>query len=170
MGVVSGRRRTPDTSTNEWYEALQVDNNGRLLLASHNTTTIADRTEEIDPVSQHFEPDQDGATGQTDGTTYYYYNMAGFKFVAFQIADTPGVAGDQTYTVEASVQDDGTAAGSCTYTDVTNALYGVANLVTSGQFHPSIPLVAKWVRIKVVRANDGANNDGAWTIDSKRMY
>lgn len=170
MSLIKGSTDSPSPPGPGSVIPVKVNSDGELMAASHTALTTSDRVEEIDPVSQHYASAQDSAANQTDGNTYYYYNMAGYQYFAVQVDDTPGVAGDQTYTVEATVTDDGTPHGSCTYVDVTNALYGVANLVTSGMLHPAIALVCKYVRVKVVRANDGANNDGAWTIDTKRMY
>lgn len=134
---------------------LQADDNGQLIATSALNN-----------------PTKNEASGQTDGTTYYYLDMETYRYVAYQIEDTPGAAGDQTYTVEASLQDDGTAEALCAYDDVTLGWYGVANLTTSGIFMPnqSVMNIAKYVRIKVVRANDAGNNDGAWTIHPRQIW
>jgi hypothetical protein len=133
--------------------------------------TQSGRVEEVDPISQHYASSTPaGVTGQTNGTFEYYLDMAGYKYLAVQWDETAGAAGDNTLTVEVAVQDDGTDTDSCTYHDVTNDVYGVANLTADGVLHPTKPLVCKYAKITVVRANDGGNNDGAWTIWAKRLY
>jgi len=128
-------------------------------------------TAESDPISRHFVSESFSAADQEDGTTYYYIDMDGFRYFSIQVDDTPGVAGDQTYTIEATNQDDGTAAASCSYDDVTNAWLGVASFATDFYATRDTPVACKYIRIKVVRANDGeGNEDGAWDIYVKKLY
>jgi len=104
------------------------------------------------------------ATSQGNGTTNYNFNLNGWNTFAVQLDDTPGGAGDQTYTVSLAL-DDSVAIGSATYVDVTNFLYGSATFTTDSVLVPSQPIItAVYGRVTVVRANDGGGTDGAWDI------
>jgi len=107
-----------------------------------------------------------------DDTYYYYTDMSYFEALSFQGAMSC-VAGTVTLTVEGTLQDDGTAQGSCTYADVTNAVFGVANVEAAAGaavvslFDTSDRLGKfKYVRCKVV-ANT-AGNTGDWAINFLR--
>jgi hypothetical protein len=118
------------------------------------------------------------AAAQGDGTTNYYWDVDTFKYWGVQIADTPGAAGDNTYTIAASWEDNGTAAAASAYTVVHQPWFGVAAttsaLITAnayaGVLEVNTPLTCKFIRLQVVRANDGAATDGAWTIDARSTY
>jgi hypothetical protein len=119
------------------------------------------------------------ATSQGDGTTYYYVDFDGYKYGAWQIAtDTPGAAGDQTYTVEASWEDNTTAQASADYTDMTLDWFGAASVTSAaitadpsaGVLEIDTPKTPKFLRLKVVRANDGAATDGGWDIHFRATY
>ena len=107
-------------------------------------------------------------TAQVDGTTDYYFDMSGYERFTLQLDDTPGANGDNTYTVATTAQDDGTPASECTYLDVTNDWFFAPNFVADAILERDIPVAVKFVRLRVVRANDGAAVDGAWTIHLKR--
>jgi YHS domain-containing protein len=144
---------------------------GEMVNAGFTWATNSNRIEEVDPLDQKFVGETiANASSQGDGTTYYYFDMAGFKTFGLQIEDAPGGAGDETYTFEATLQDDGTAAASCTYQDVTNDMFGVASAVTDDMWMADLDTPIKYGRVKVVRANDGGATDGAWIIYLKKMY
>lgn len=109
------------------------------------------------------------ATAQGDDTTYYYIDSRFFNYFTLQIEDTAGVAGTNTYTIEGSAQDDGTIPASCSYQDVTNTLFGVANVTGSNMLIFDSPMSFRYVRVKVVRSADGGNEDGAWKIYLRKM-
>ncbi len=162
---------TPFASGDEYIIGVQYQKK------NYSLALDASQTVELSPLSENFVGETlADVTGEGDGTTYYYVDMSGHRNGTFQIEDTPGAAGDNTYTFEASNQDDGTAAASCTYQDVTQ--YGMENFVgaaaasfTTDAFVGTTDMLnCKWLRVKVVRANDGGNTDGAWTILAKRWY
>jgi hypothetical protein len=75
-----------------------------------------------------------------------------------------------TVTIEASNQDDGTAAASCAYDDVTQALFGVASWVdTDFMAIVDTPTAFKYVRVKYVTSN-GAGNDADLTVYAKKIW
>jgi len=151
--------------------AMTINRHLMVRSDSYDTSTTADKSYEIAPLNtKHTEETIATATSQGDGTTYYYWDMDGYRYFSLQIENTDGAAGDNTYTLEATNQDDGTAAASCTYQDVTNQWTGAANYTASAFPEVDTPTAAKYVRIKVVRANDGANTDGAWTLYLKKMF
>lgn len=149
---------------------LALSKHGEVYLASHTYPTQSDRAEEIDPANQWYEFSTLAAvTNGTDGTYYYYIPMAAYTRLDLQ-AVISGGSGTVTLTVEASIQNDGTAPASLTYADVTNQAYGSASftatqmLVDNSQFFGSF----SYVRVKVVAAS-GAN-DGDWTIYMKKTW
>lgn len=109
-------------------------------------------------------------TNETDGTNYYYIDMTGYQHLATQYVISGG-SGTMTVTVEGSKQDDGTAAASCTYNDVTNAAYGVANWTASGDYNDTAGFFGnyKYVRIKTV-SSTGGSNDADITIYGKQWF
>lgn len=137
----------------------------------YTSATTSFRGEEIDPLSEHHVEDTlADVTNETSGTNYYYIDMDGYKYDGIQI-DTSGTTpvDTLTITVEASLQDDGTAAASCSYDDVTLDWFGVASWVDQDVFlQLDEVIVAKYIRIKTVTA--GGNNDADYTIYNKRLY
>lgn len=106
-------------------------------------------------------------TGQAIGTYNYYLDMATFRQLGLQLVI--GGAGTTTVTVEATMQDDGTAPGSITdYHDVTSALFGAASFTASDFLVDNAKVLAsaKWVKIKVVVTADVVN----YTIYSRRSW
>lgn len=115
--------------------------NGENINRNHTYATNSDRTEEIDPLSQQFVPDElADTTNVASGTATYYPSSAGmsqdgFKdfHLQFGIGDTGGIIG---FTVEATTDD----AASPDFIDITPAGYrldtnttGVGSIfVTSG--------------------------------------
>lgn len=108
-------------------------------------------------------------TNGADGTYYYYIDMEGYRESVYQL-ELNGGSGTVTVTVEGSVQNDGTAADSCEYDDVTSATFGSASFTSSTTLvdNASKLAVFKYVRIKVVAAT-GAADDADWTIYHRRL-
>lgn len=110
-------------------------------------------------------------TGKTDGTYYFPgggatsngWQLNGLKDVFWMYVDvTDGVAGDWTVTVEAWFRGDTRADP---WIDVTNAWFSVASFTADTALDRStITACLNAVRLKCVRANDGANNDGAVAV------
>ncbi len=107
-------------------------------------------------------------TNGTDDTYYYYIDMSYFEALSFQ-GTMDCVAGTVTMTIEGTLQDDGTAQASCTYADITNAVFAVANVQSAAA--PVVVFLVdnskklgtfKYIRVKIV-ANTTANT-GDWTI------
>jgi len=133
---------------------------------------------QVNPEHAWTAENQNVAATQGDGTTPYYYDLDMYKFQGFQITDTPGAAGDNTYTIHGSWEDNGTADTAAAYVDMTLAWFNVAS-VTSGMIAADASagvleldeaITCKFIKIQVVRANDGAATDGGWTIDQRRTY
>lgn len=150
---------------------LITDLHGRLMLANHTIATRSNRSEEIDPLDQKF-------LGETlcDVTNYngpatfdYYFDMDGYRYFTLQGVHTPAAVDTLTMTVEATVQDDGTAPAACAYQDVTNALFGVANWVDTDFIAiVDTPVAFKYVHFQVVVA--GGNDDADLAAYVKRMF
>lgn len=109
-------------------------------------------------------------TNQTDGTLYYYLDCDSFRQVGAQLTIGAG-SGSCTVTVEGSLQDDGTASASCSYIDVSTAVYGSANWTASAILTDSNKVCGqfKYMRFKAVYSTGGAN-DADLTIRVREVY
>jgi len=90
-------------------------------------------------------------TGQAIGTYYKYIDMATFSELGLHFVF--GGAGTVTLTVEASMQDNGTAPGSITnWHDITLDVFGSASFTASDFIVDNAGklALAKWVRVKIV--------------------
>jgi len=154
---------------------LTADLYGQLVLAGYSWAANNLATAESDPVSQHYQTiTLADVTNGTDDTYYYYVDMNGFRKIAYQL-ELDCAAGTVTVTVEGTIQDDGTAPGSCTYQDITNDVFGVASVVAAAGSTSDMLLdnaeslsLMKYVRVKIVAATGG--NTGDWTIYCKKLY
>jgi hypothetical protein len=168
--TVGGVRFSPAASSFE--VELQAQHRG------YSLTEASWQSYQVNPEHAWTAQNTNSATGQGNGTTYYYYDADTYKFWGVQIIDTPGAAGDQAYTVEASWQDDGTAQAACAYTDITQPWWGFPSVTSAqitanayaGILEAQLPLTCKYIRIKIVRANDGGGTDGAWDIYGRMTY
>lgn len=109
-------------------------------------------------------------TNGTDATYEYFVDMTGYRKGSFQL-ELNGGSGSVTVTIEGSLQDDGTAAASVTYQDISNATFGAASWTADAILNDDTEKLAsyKYVKVKVVAATGGAN-DADWTIYHKRLY
>ena len=111
-------------------------------------------------------------TNIADATVYYYVDFDMYKYGGFQLAlDCDAIT--VTATLEGSYQDDGTAQAACAYQDVTNALFGVASLVSAAapaeaMWLMTTPQSFKYLRVCVVYATGG--NTGDATIYFRGTY
>jgi len=134
-----------------------------------DTGTGSNKEFEINPLSDHHEESTLAAvTNGTDATYAYYVDMDGYRNFALQTTLSGG-SGTCTMTVEATLQDDGTAAASCTYVDVTTALFGAASYTASGYHAVDTPVPIKYLKVKIVASTGGAN-DADWTLYFKKQY
>jgi hypothetical protein len=142
---------------------------GELKIAGHDSATNSNRVEETDPISSHHvEETLADVTNGADATYYYYFDMDGFKYFTTQLTLNGG-SGTCTATVEATIQDDGTAPASCTYVDITLSEFGAASFTASDMLIGDVAYGFKYVRIKIV-ASTGAADDADWTIYNKKLY
>ena len=132
-----------------------------LVLANYIWATQANRTEEDDPIDTRDVPDVSIDGGAlAEGTTYHWYiDMAHMKFLS--IHWDPADA-NNTVTIEASDQDDGTAPNACNYYDVGTLWFGAASWTAEFFHEADTPTQVKWVHIQLVRAGAPA---GASTHD-----
>jgi hypothetical protein len=115
----------------------------------------------IEHLEKWYSPDDytESDTGKTDGTVYFtptaftgYDHLLDCIYV--NVVDTPGAAGTNTYTVEATID------AGVSWFDVTNAWLGSASFTTHFGGSAAYPTPVDNVRIKRVRTGDAANNDG----------
>ena len=136
---------------------------------AYDSGTDSDKGFEINPLSDHHEESTLAAvTNGTDATYSYYVDMDGYRNFALQTTLSGG-SGTATMTVEATLQDDGTAAASCAYVDVTTALFGAASYTASGYHAVDTPVPIKYLKVKIVASTGGAN-DADWTLYFKKQY
>lgn len=152
---------------------------GELVIAAYSWTSDAIKTLEQDPISEHHTEDTlCELTNIAQNTTDYcgYVDMDGAKTLGVHcIADT-APTDTCTYTIECTIQDDGTAPAGCSYVDSTlsfvelnghdhNASYIDEETILISYF--DIPV--KYCRVKYV-TNAGGGNDADLTCFYKKMY
>lgn len=133
------------------YTNIQRD----VKLLSHTDSTTSDRTEEIDPVDEHYIEEELIDTTNVAAATNYYPSSTGkalgnFKNMALHFVTSGGV----TMTVEAKIDD------STDWADVTPAGYnmvnnnsGSASFVDESGLLRFTDLIARHVRIKSVTSD-----------------
>jgi len=168
--IMAKARNTQQAAVAEDDAIIPVTNlYGELKIAGHDSATNSNRVEETDPISSHHvEETLAAVTNGTDGTYYYYFDMDGSKHFTTQLTLSGG-SGTCTVTCEATLQDDGTAPASCTYVDITSALFGAASFTASDMLIGDQNYGFKYIRYKVVAAT-GAADDADWTIYNKKLY
>ena len=109
------------------------------------------------------------ASSEGDGTVNYYLKLDGYTQLGLQWDVTNGGAGDYVITVAATMDPDPEAAlSSKEFVDKTNDWFGAATF-TADDFVEQSNIIAYAIRVRVVRNNDGGNNDGAHTVWAKRI-
>jgi hypothetical protein len=146
---------------------------GEQVIAGYTWATNSIRVEEIDPISQHYVTETLAALTNiaTNTTAYLYTAWNGYRYGSYQ-GITSGTAPTDTLTctLEATVQDDGTAPASCSYDDITTTATGSASFVdTNFKWYLDTPFADVYQRLKYVTSND-AGNDADLTVHHKRMY
>ncbi|MFO7902298.1 MAG: hypothetical protein R6U98_06550 [Pirellulaceae bacterium] len=178
--VLGSARSSQETAVvNGEYARLVLNLYGELVLAGYSWTADAVKTLEQNPVSEHHDEDTICELENiTTNTTDYcdYIDMDGYKTLGVHcIADT-APTDTCTYTIECTVQDDGTAPAACSYLDVTmsfkelgghdhNASYVDEETILISYF--DIPV--KYCRVKYVTSND-SGDDADLTCFVKKMY
>jgi len=167
--VAEGDATRPAASLSgvQYVMAVNKDGSGQ---PAYDSGTDSFKQFEVSPISDHHVEETGTLATVLNATPQYlYYDMDGYKNATFQIAAVDAGGGDtHVITLEGTVQDDGTAAASCTYQDVTSALTGVANVAAVSMWIIDTPVAFKYLRIKDTTA--GGNNDGGITVYAKRMY
>lgn len=140
---------------------------------AYDSLTQSNKTAEVNPLNMQYvgETLLDLTNIAQTTTAYAYLDMAGYRYFSLQ-GETSGATPTDvlTVTVEATNQDDGTAAASCTYQDVTTSLFGVASWVDTDFFGIVDTAGAfKYVRVKY-NTSTGGGNDADLTVYAKRMY
>ncbi len=150
--------------------AVEADADGFIetVAKSYDSSTQSDRVAEVNPLNQQFVPEEQTFTNVANATPeYMYFDMNGYKYFALQGEETGGTD-TVAYTVEATLQDDGTAQGSCTYEDVTNDWFGVVSYTSDFVVNKNTPTAVKYVRVKVTTA--GAADDWDGIVRVKKFY
>lgn len=166
---------SPTTRTEGQGGPLQAASNGSLKARGDNydSSTQANKSAEVSPLSSHYVASTLLALTNIAQTTtgYGYIDMSGVRYLGIQ-GETSGATPTDvlTVTLEATMQDDGTAAASCTYQDVTTAITGSASFVdTDFMALIDTPLPVKYLRVKYVTST-GGGNDADLTVYTKKLY
>jgi len=152
---------------------LKCDDEGVLWTRSKafDATTTSDQVTSLNgPETVRAKSTLANVTNGTDGTYSYYIDMDDYRFLAVQLILSGG-SGTVTVTIWGTVQDDGTAQGSCTYVDLTNVVFGAASFTASGMLVDDSGTLAnmRYVKVQVIAATGGAN-DADWTIFAKECF
>jgi len=140
---------------------------------AYDTSTQANRGAEINPLNMQFVGETliDETNIAETTTAYAYIDMAGYRTIGIQ-AETSGATPTDvlTITLEATMQDDGTAAASCDYQDVTTALTGSASFVDTDFISlVDTPFAVKYLRVKYTTST-GGGNDCDLVVFAKKLY
>lgn len=133
--------------------------------ASHDTLSVTDNvTVGNGPETQYQSETLADITNAAAGPAYYYIDMSGFSKLGLQFEISGGTG---TLTLEGTIQDDGTAAASCTYQDIGSSTFGAASWTADAMLIDDVGKCGLYhfVRVKVV--GDGAVDI---IIYYKKMY
>ena len=136
---------------------------------AYDSGTDSFKSFEVSPLSSHHvEETLADVTNETNATTNRFIDMDGFRNLGIQFEKTGG-ADTVTLTLEATIQDDGTAAASITdFIDVTTDLTGSASFTTDQMILIDTPLPIKYLKVKTV--STGGGNDADYAIYIKKLY
>ncbi len=162
------------TATGALFEATDLDYD--VFIAGppkgYDAATNAKQNIPLTRLRPRQDSPQKAASGLDDDTYHEYFDVEQGRIFTNEIVDVPGAAGDNTYTLWTSSRNDGTGETGVTYYDRTLELLGQATVTSADLLaNPSdgvwtvYGFQAKRVRITMVRANDGANNDGGYEYD-----
>jgi len=145
----------------------------------YDSGTTANKVAEQTPLSDHVITDTPTVLTNiaTNTTGYIYIDMDTNRSGSLQIITSGTTPTDTlTLTIETTNQDDGTAQASCTYSDSSLEILGVASIVdvdanSRSSFFVFLDtfVVCKYLRIKYVTSNgDGADCD--LTVYPRKAY
>lgn len=111
-------------------------------------------------------------TNETNATVNRYLDMAGYDGLTIQFEKTGGTD-SVTLTVEATCQDDGTAAASCVYQDITQhgmVIHSAAATAASytADAMTSLEEGAKYKYVKIKTVSAGGSNDADYALYVRR--
>ena len=155
------------------YDVEGIDGTKRLQVRDETLTidTESGRVEEIDPIDTRAQADTIyDVTNQADDTYYAYVSMDTYRKAAFQL-EINGGSGTVTVSLEGTIQDEGVAAASRVYQDISLATFGAATWVSDDILADNDEKLAGYtfIRFKLIFSTGGAD-DGDCTIYGKRLY
>jgi hypothetical protein len=155
------------------YQGNNIDGTYHIQVRDEAFTvaTRSERVEEIDPLDTKYFPDTVAdVTNGTDGTYNYYLDMSTHRKGTLQLELGAGTSA-AVVKIYGTVQDDGTAAASCTYQDIGSATFGAASWTTGSHIlNDNTEKLAGYKYIKVEVVASGGGDDADWTIYAKRLY
>jgi hypothetical protein len=151
---------------------MTIDRHLHVQTDGYDSGTDSQKVYEVAPLNTAYVAEKTVLTNIAQSTTaYIYYDMAGSRLITLQgVQNGAGSTDTITCTIEATLQDDGTAAASCAYVDITSTFFGVASWVDTDFLAVIDQLTAfKYIRVKYV-TNAGGGNDADLTVFSKKMF
>ena len=113
-------------------------------------------------------------TNEADASSDFYVSMDGFRtcLIQYEIVGGTDVLG---LTVYGTLQDDGTAAASCTYQDITQYGVDILTAATTAAVYTADCVLktqdnSSWKYLKINVASDLSSSDGDYKIFAKRLY
>ena len=143
-------------------QAISTDDLGNIGVKGFQSSSNSVEVTETNPESERYLSSTPvDEVNETDGTYYEYLDMAGYRHASLQL-ELDGGSGTVTVTVEGSIQDDGTAAASAAYQDIS-LLYGASSWTADAILTDPSGEAAnfRFIRTKRVHATTGSNNSDA---------
>jgi len=179
---IGGEYRAADTTyTDGDATILQTDVNGYVkgVDKAYDSSTQSNKVAEVSPLNQAYvgEVPIDETNIAQSTTDYGYLDISGYKTIGIQGVTSGAAPTDVlTCTIEGTLQDDGTAAASCTYVDVTTWAFdsatgarGTASWVDTDFMAIMDVAPFKYVRVKYT-TSAGGGNDADLTVFTKKLY
>jgi hypothetical protein len=140
---------------------ILTDLHGRGRDSKEDVAQNANRTAEVDPVTEHHDSKTDTLTNITTNTTgYLYYDVKGRRIGGLQGLTSGTTPTDVlTVTLEGTKQDDGTAPASKDWDVITLEYTGQVSWVDEDfNWDLNVPMPYVGLRIKYVTSNGGVGD------------
>lgn len=170
--VDEGDAIRPAATLNGVVYSFLVSDDGTWSPLDNSSQTLKNTTQ--NPIyTHHGALLQLDVTNETNATTNRYFDVTGYEFLLVQFEKTGGTD-SVTFTIEASMEDNGTAASSAIYQDISQ--YGTESLTasaTAASYTADVTLRVnvkgfKFINLKTVSA--GGANDADYSLFARVAY
>lgn len=154
---------------------LSVTDDLQLINAGYDSSNDAQVIESINPQwTRYVGETLADVTNETNATVDRYIDMTGYRGATIQFEKTGGTD-TVTLKVYGTTQDDGTAAASCTYQDITQYGMTIETAASTAASYTADAIISlkegpnyKYLHVETVSA--GGNNDADYAIYVKKFY